>query len=350
MKSFFCCLLPAVGLVATAYGHHSRNWHFDTDVEITIEGVVKEYQFVNPHSRLFVDVTDDDGNTVTWNCDLINAAAATRYGWTKELFQPGQHIVITANPPRRNENECFYLSGLFQDGRRIARVERFLEQAPDDRQAPQERASTATGGPSGLSRNWGAVIRENAGGGGGPPDPGEPNRRAAILSDAGRLALDAYDPVTDDPSLQCKPISIARLWGHGSPMQIREEEAVVLIQHEFMDTRRTVHLDRSEHPQDLTHSALGHSIGRYEGSTLVIDTVGYEAGVLYQFPGLPHSNQLHTVERLTPSDDGQVIEVSWVADDPEYLTDVVSGNLRRGMTTDPLEEYDCVHPDSPSEG
>lgn len=349
MERFFPWLLAAAGLAASAHGHHSRNWHFDTDVEITIEGVVKEYQFVNPHSRLFVDVTDEQGNIETWNCDLINAAAATRYGWTKELFQPGQHIVIIANPPRRNENECFYISGLLEDGRRIARVERFPEQAPDDRSAPQEQASVA-GRPSGLSGIWGAVIRENTGGGTGPPGPGEPNRRAAILSDAGRRALEAYDPVTDDPSLQCKPISIARLWGHGSPMRIREEEDVVRIHHEFMDTRRTVHLNQGEHPQDIAHSALGHSIGWYEGSTLVIDTVGYEAGVLYQFPGLPHSDRLHTVERLTSSDDGQVIEVSWVADDPEYFTDVVAGNLRRGMTTDALEEYNCIHPDGPSEG
>ena len=350
MKTFVCCLSAATVLAGSAYGHHSRNWHFDTDVEITIEGVVKEYHFVNPHSRLFVDVAGEDGSVETWNCDLINAAAATRYGWTRDLFQPGQRIVITANPPIRNENECFYISGLLQDGRRIARVERFPEQSPDDRHASEEGAS-ADGGASGLSNTWGAVIRENAGGGfGGPPDPGEPNRRAAMLSDAGRLALQAYDPITDDPSLQCKPISIARLWGHGSPMRIQEEEEVVLIRHEFMDTQRTVHLNMSEHPRDLVHSVLGHSIGRYEGSTLVIDTVGYEAGVLYQFPGLPHSSSLHTVERLTPSDDGQVIEVSWVADDPEFFTDVVTGNLRRGVTTDPIEEYNCVHPDSPTEG
>ncbi len=343
-------MLATAGLAGTAYGHHSRTWHFDPDVEIAIEGVVKEYQFVNPHSRLFVDVTDDDGNTVTWNCDLINAAAATRYGWTNDVFQPGQRIVITANPPRRNENECFYISGVLEDGTRIARVERFPEGTLADGPDSAGEARVVDGGLQSISGIWGAVIRENPGGGGGPPLPGEPNRRAAVLSDAGRRALEAYDPITDDPSLQCKPISIARLWGHGSPMEIREEEDVVLIRHEFMDARRTVHLDRHEHPRDLTHTALGHSIGWYEGSTLAIDTVGYEAGVLYQFPGLPHSNQLHTVERLTASDDGQVIEVSWVADDAAYFTEVVTGNLRRGVTSDPVAEYDCVHPDRPREG
>jgi hypothetical protein len=331
MKRFFPCLLVAAGLANTANGHHSRTWHFDPDIEITIEGVVKEYQFINPHSRLLVDATDDDGNPVTWNCDLINAASATRYGWTKDVFQPGQRIVITANPPRRNDNECFYISGVLEDGTRIARVERFSEETLANRATPAGGVRVADDSIS------------------SPPLPGEPNRRAAVLSDAGRRALEAYDPVTDDPSLQCKPISIARLWGHGSPMQIREEEDVVLIHHEFMDARRTVHLDQSGHPQNLTPSALGHSIGWYEGSTLVIDTVGYEAGVLYQFPGLPHSNQLHTVERLTPSDDGQVIEVSWAASDAEYFTDVVTGSLRRGATTDPVGAYNCVHPNGPGE-
>ena len=351
MCKLFFGFLFAVGFITTAYGHHSRTWHFDIDAEITIEGVVKEYQFVNPHSRLFVDATDDDGNTVTWNCDLINAASAIRYGWTKDLFQPGQRIVINANPPTTNENECYYLSGVLEDGTRITRVERFSEEALAHGPNPAGEARVSKGGNPSLSRNWGAAIRENAGGG-GPPLPGEPNRRAAMLSDLGRSALEAYNPLTDDPSLQCKPVSIARLWGHGSPMKIREYIAqdVVLIDHEFMDAKRIVHLDQSEHPQNLTHSALGHSIGRYEGSTLVIDTIGYTAGVLYQFPGLPHSNQLHTVERLTPSDDGQVIEISWVANDSEYFTDIVTGNLRRGVTTEPVGEYNCVHPGSVSEG
>lgn len=337
-------LLAAAGFAGTACGHHSRNWHFDTEVEITIEGVVKQYQFINPHSRLFVDVTDDDGNLATWNCDLISAAAATRYGWTKDVFMPGQRIAITANPPIRNANECFYISGILEDGTPIARAERFQDETLADRADPAGEARAGDGSTQGIGGIWGAVIRANTGGGRGPPDPGGPNLRAAVLSDAGRRALEAYDPITDDPSLQCKPISIARLWGHGSPVEIRVEENAVLIRHEFMDARRTVHLDRSEHPRELTHSALGHSIGRYEGSTLVIDTVGYEAGVLYQFPGLPHSDRLHTVERLTPSDDGQVIEVSWVADDSAYFTDVVTGNLRRGATSDPVTPYDCVHP------
>jgi hypothetical protein len=52
MKRFFPCLLVAAGLANTADGHHSRTWHFDPDIEITIEGVVREYQFINPHSRL----------------------------------------------------------------------------------------------------------------------------------------------------------------------------------------------------------------------------------------------------------------------------------------------------------
>ncbi|MCZ6475197.1 MAG: hypothetical protein O6700_02630, partial [Gammaproteobacteria bacterium] len=71
--------------------------------------------------------------------------------------------------------------------------------------------------------------------------------------------------------------------------------------------------------------------------------VAYEPSVLFQFPGLPTSNQLHTVERLTLSEDGRNFEISWTAEDSEYFTEQLSGNsrpLQRITTT--LRPYNCV--------
>ena len=61
--------LMAVGFAAPAYAHHSNDYHFDRNVDVTVTGTVKEFRFINPHSRLVVDVVAENGDVVTWDCE-----------------------------------------------------------------------------------------------------------------------------------------------------------------------------------------------------------------------------------------------------------------------------------------
>ena len=337
-KLIFCILVAWFS--GEVYGHHSMTWHFDRDKEITIEGVITEFKFVNPHGRILLDVTDESGRAQIWDCELNGAASAARNGWTEDLFQPGQHITVTGFAARRNERECYYQSGVLSDGTRIARSEQIRERVTVTTLPVENPNNVVTADLP----NFGGVWR-GTGPFSGPPGPGEENPHSWVLSEAGLRVLDVYDPIAEDPSLKCKPVSIRRLWSNGSPTEIRQEDDVVVIHHEWMDAERTVYLNQSEHPKDLAESALGHSIGWYEERALVIDTVGYEAGVIYQFPGLPHSNQLHTVERLTLSEDELAFDIAWVAEDSEYFIDSLSG-IHNWVATDvPVREYNCVHPE-----
>jgi hypothetical protein len=102
----------------------------------------------------------------------------------------------------------------------------------------------------------------------------------------------------------------------------------VIIRHEWMDIRRVVHLDRKEHPKDGPRSTLGHSIGHFEGDTLVIHTGNYAPGVLNQYVeqegqptrGLLHSAELTTVERLSFDAARQRLVVEITPDDPGFFT------------------------------
>ena len=177
----------------------------------------------------------------------------------------------------------------------------------------------------------------------GGPQLGGPNRQAWVLNEAGQAALATYDPVLDDPSLECSPVSIARLWGNGDLTQIIQEEHQVTIQHEWMDAERVVHLGLREHPSDSPKNVLGHSIGWYEGNTLVIDTRGYPAGMLHQHPGLPHSEKLHTVERLSLNDSGDGFALAYTAEDSDYFIDTLTGTRSFASTTDAMRKYNCTH-------
>ena len=135
-----------------------------------------------------------------------------------------------------------------------------------------------------------------------------------------------------------------RLWGNGDLTRLTQEADRVTIHHEWMDAERIVHLGTTEHPNKMLENVLGHSIGWYEGETLVIDTIGYPAGVLHQHPGLPHSDKLHTVERLTLSAAGDSFELAYTADDADYFIDQLTGARSFcGASDETMQEYNCTH-------
>jgi hypothetical protein len=73
-----------------------------------------------------------------------------------------------------------------------------------------------------------------------------------------------------------------------------------------------------EHPAKLTPSYAGHSIGRWDGDTLVVDTVGFAPGVIA--PPVRNSDQLHVVERFTFDPQRWTLKRDYAAEDPVYFT------------------------------
>jgi hypothetical protein len=104
---------------------------------------------------------------------------------------------------------------------------------------------------------------------------------------------------------------------------------------------RQIFMDGRKHPVDPDPSWYGHSIGSWDGDTLVVDTVGYNDKFWFDFRGHPHSEQLHTIERWTRKDLGTMENVVTI-DDPVMYTkkfDVkYTANLRQN---DELMEYIC---------
>jgi len=338
MKRVLLALLS--GSFGSAGAHHSNDYHFDRNVDVTVSGTVKAFRFINPHARILVDVTGEDGAVVTWDCEMAGANGLQRRGWTRDVFQPGDEIVIQGFAARRHPTECYFDVAELGDGRRIAMSDSFDVDTPA-RAQPIAATPSHPDIPS-FSRVW---ERARGMGGGGGPKLGGPNRNAWVLSEAGRRALDAYDPVLGDPALTCSPVSIRRLWGNNDLTEIEQAGDLVTIRHEWMDAVREVRLGVREHPDHLEHRVLGHSIGWYEGPTLVIDTIGFEAGMLEQHPGLPHSDQLHTVERLTLNEAGDAFELTLTMEDPLYFTDQLTTTRSFVASNATPQRYNCTHPE-----
>ena len=101
--------------VGTSVAHHSGEM-FERDKTITLEGVVKEFQYVNPHSWLIVDVTKEDGSTETWGFEAEGPTILVRGGVFKNDLQPGDRITITARPMRDGRPAGIWSEVIKEDG------------------------------------------------------------------------------------------------------------------------------------------------------------------------------------------------------------------------------------------
>lgn len=127
------------------------------------------------------------------------------------------------------------------------------------------------------------------------------------LTPAGAAKMAEYNYMTDDPALRCSPASFTRVvFTPQTYLEIRTTDERVEIDYEFMDVKRSVSLDSTLTTDTATHSVLDHphlgrSIARFEGDNLVIETAGYEPGVvstLMSKAGLPRSADMWTEERF----------------------------------------------------
>jgi len=109
-----------------------------------------------------------------------------------------------------------------------------------------------------------------------------------------------------------------------------------------MDYLRTIHLDMELHPDNIVPTRGGHSIGHWEGDTLVVDTIGFSQGFLAFQSGIPHSDQMHSIEKFWFDDETETLIQSYVAEDPAYLNNAYTGQNSMRLSAAPYELYNCV--------
>ena len=100
----------------SAMAHHNPASHYLLDETITVTGVVTNFRLINPHARIYFEVTVTDGKTEAWLAEGNAAAILRRRGWTKDSLQPGNVITITGSPARDGGNKIDWRSIVLADG------------------------------------------------------------------------------------------------------------------------------------------------------------------------------------------------------------------------------------------
>ena len=152
---------------------------------------------------------------------------------------------------------------------------------------------------------------------------------------------------TDDPHLWCMPMGVPR----STPYPFRFVQDItgsgasphLFIIHEGnIHSFRQIFMDGRKHPAELDPTWFGHSIGHWEGDTLVVDTVGFNDKFWFDRRGHPHTEQLHVIERFTRKDMGHM-EIQITVDDPGAYSKpfTLTFNARLSNPGDELMEYVC---------
>ena len=90
--------------MSVAHAHHSFNANFDRSDKRELTGVVTEFWFANPHARIYIDVTNDDGEVEEWMVEGNSRNNLIRKGWSADTLTPGMTITVTGFASRDGSN------------------------------------------------------------------------------------------------------------------------------------------------------------------------------------------------------------------------------------------------------
>jgi hypothetical protein len=200
------------------------------------------------------------------------------------------------------------------------------------KQVPQGPTPHFADGRVDLSGVW------NGGGPIGDISQGNPDVKIPI--NAKGIDLMKSRKSGEDPEANCLPTGVPRIAPY--PWRIIQTPTHVFFIFEGnIHSYRQIFVDGRKHPEDPDPSWYGHSIGHYEGDTLVIDTVGFNDKFWFDFAGHPHSEKLHTVERWTRASLGTLVNEVTIEDSVYYdkpFTLKYTATLR---PNEELMEYIC---------
>ena len=132
---------------------------------------------------------------------------------------------------------------------------------------------------------------------------------------------------TNDPITNCFPPGVPRIYLiRGEPVEIMQTPGRVVMLYEYDHFVREIYTDGRQHPKDLNSTWMGDSVGKWEGDTLVVDSVGFNDKTWLDNDGHPHTEDLHVVERVhRASHDTLTIDVT--IDDPKAYTKSWGGHM-----------------------
>jgi hypothetical protein len=341
--------IAAIAIAMPTFAHHGAGT-FELNKTVSYPGArLTKVEFLNPHGWLYFETTEN-GKVMKHRCELRSAHTLRRSGWSPELFKAGDIVDITASPDRADAASCYLQTVLWANGSRMDRYGQYVKAGGTVKEVRGQanavnllnRPARRPSGEPNITGDWApeqVVMRDPRGVGGGlvrlstigeRPAENPPQARAggaapaaaprgggaaagggrgrgaggprmfngAELTERAIKEADAMTPA-DNPRFKCETTSIIFDWTFDGPVnRITQNRDTIVIEYGQMNLKRTIYMNMKQHPADVKLTRAGHSIGRWDGDTLVIDTVSVREPNEYFGVVARLSDQAHYTERL----------------------------------------------------
>ncbi len=301
-----------------AFAHHSPNVHFDRSQTVEFTGELAKIAWQNPHVLMTVHSPNDQGEDVEWELEYLAPSFLSRQGITPELFSVGDIIRVAGFPGRTNNHAIFTTNILSASGQEVFDFQVAQARFTDNtvgltfaEYQETQKADTPIAADD-IFRVWSTDVSLIG-----------PERAmwqdSYPLTESAQLAHENWDRVADNPYIRCENGMLA-IMDQFYPMEITRHNDNIVIQLEELDTTRTIYMTDS-YPAPIVNS-LGHSVGRWEGKTLVVDTT-HVTWPWFDQTGVRQTDAIEFHERFSLSQDGTRLNYAVRATDPETFTEPV---------------------------
>ena len=347
-------------LIAVVFAQRQPSTVYDIDRQVKLQGPVTRVEWVNPHAFLFVNVRDAEGSVTNWAVEFGEPLELERQGWKANTVRIGDVVAIDANPARGSAKQARAIAvSLAPSGKRLFTAPATTQSASGTREpAPRWPGGHVRLGPApGRKGYWGPAKANALVESTGPAIPMTSEGLLLNLADASRVA--PFQPwakalyeyrqrrlLQDDPQRRCIPPGGPRQFEAANGFQFVEQPDVgrVLVLLGGGDRNwRMIYTDGRPQGEaaEVVRGYYGNSVGRWEGDTLVVDSIGYNESFWFTNGGLPHTEALHLVERFSRPD-LRTLRYEVTVDDPRTFTRTWKGGWTHDWVPDAdMQEYFC---------
>jgi hypothetical protein len=354
---FFGVLVLVAAMSAPAFAHHSLAAEYDEKKPVTLKGVVTKFDWTNPHVFVYVDVADASGNVVSWAVEFPSRIELKRDGWTQDSVSIGDVVTVEGSLARDGSKQANGKLVQLASGKKLNGAPApFLKVSEPSKPAPRwpdghVRIGMVPGETGYWSSTAASVMEET-----GSNVKINSEGLLANVADAGKVA--PFQPwakglyeyrqkrlLADDPMASCLPPGGPRQFQVPYGIQIVEQpekKRVFVMSGGGNRNWRLINLDaRAHQPDDILPTYYGDSVGKWEGDTLVVDSIGFNERFWFSNGGLPHTENMHLTERISRPD-FNTLKYEVTVDDPgAYTRPWTASWTMQWIPNQEIQEYFC---------